>query len=170
MKYPLLSVVLKEQDFNLVNELADAQRVGTSILLKDYFFEDLFAPYYIELWQEAFNDYMETQTCGILSERVENVFLSLRASKQFSERSKSFQKLFIGWMQQQLENEDVLQFSGERVENSPSHWIYHFGEIRVLALIEDKRVVILHFDDGNRVEILEKLLEEEKKHHNDARN
>ena len=163
MKYPLLSVVLKEQDFNLVNELADAQRVGTSILLKDYFFEDLFEPYYIELWQEAFDDYMETQTCGILSERVENVFLSLRASKQFSERSKSFQKLFIGWMQQQLENEDVLQFSGERVEDNPNHWIYHFGEIRVLALIEDKRVVILHFDDGNRVEILEKLLKEEEK-------
>lgn len=159
MKYPAIPLVLNEKEYALIKELVDAQNINATTSVREMLFAELLEPYYKRVWDKAYADYMKTEACGVLSERVADVFLSEQANKQFNEHKQDFQKLFIGWMQQQLKNNNKPQFSGFSVDDDSDHWIYCFGEVLIFALIDGKRVVILNFNSGDRVGMLKEISE-----------
>jgi mRNA interferase RelE/StbE len=82
------------------------------------------------------------------------VVLTERAKKQVKKLDKHTAALLIGWMRKNLDGCcDPRRFGKGLSSNRSGQWRYRVGDYRLIAEIEDDRVVILLLNIGHRREV-----------------
>lgn len=76
------------------------------------------------------------------------------AKKQMKRMDKHTASLLLGWVRKNLEGcVDPQQHGKELVANRTGQWRYRVGDYRIIAEIEDAKVVILIVSVGHRKDI-----------------
>jgi mRNA interferase RelE/StbE len=76
------------------------------------------------------------------------------ALKKLKKMDKSVAGLLLGYIEKKLEGCDNPRLYGKPLtENHESKWRYRVGDYRILALIEDEKVLITVIEIGHRREI-----------------
>lgn len=79
-----------------------------------------------------------------------------RALKDLKKLDKHTAALIIGWIRKNLENCENPRFHGKALSaNRSGQWRYRVGDYRLLAEIQDDKIVILVLNIGHRREIYE---------------
>ena len=79
-----------------------------------------------------------------------------RALKDLKKSDRHTASLIIGWIRKNLENcENPRQHGKALSANRTGQWRYRVGDYRLLAEIQDDRIVILVLNVGHRREIYE---------------
>ena len=79
-----------------------------------------------------------------------------RALKDLKKLDRHTASLIIGWIRKNLENcENPRQHGKALSANRTGQWRYRVGDYRLLAEIQDDRIVILVLNVGHRREIYE---------------
>ncbi|MCM1132633.1 MAG: type II toxin-antitoxin system RelE/ParE family toxin [Ruminococcus flavefaciens] len=82
------------------------------------------------------------------------VELTKKAKKQLSKLDKPTAKLIVSWIYKNLHNcADPRQHGKGLTSNRSGQWRYRVGDYRLLAEIQDDRVVILVLEIGHRSDI-----------------
>ena len=82
------------------------------------------------------------------------VMFTETAKKQLKKMDKSVSSLIIGWIEKNLVNcENPRQHGKGLTANRTGQWRYRIGDYRVLSEIDDKNIIILIIEIGNRKEI-----------------
>lgn len=80
-----------------------------------------------------------------------------QAVKQLKKLDKPTASLIIGWIEKNLvECENPRQYGKGLVANHRGEWRYRIGNYRLIADIQDEKIVILIMSIGHRREIYEK--------------
>lgn len=80
-----------------------------------------------------------------------------QAVKQLKKLDKSTASLIIGWIEKNLVDcENPRQYGKGLVANHRGEWRYRIGNYRLIADIQDEKIVILILSIGHRREIYEK--------------
>lgn len=83
-----------------------------------------------------------------------HVVLSENARKQLKKLDKHTAKLLVGWMRKNLEGcVNPRQHGKGLTANRSGQWRYRIGDYRLLAEIQDDKVIILVLSVGHRREI-----------------
>lgn len=84
------------------------------------------------------------------------VEFSQRALKDLKKLDKYTASLILGWVRKNLEGCDNPRLHGKALSaNRSGQWRYRVGDYRLLAEIEDDKIVILVLAIGHRREIYE---------------
>ena len=76
------------------------------------------------------------------------------ARKELKKLDKYTQKLILLWLDKNLEGTDNPRVHGKALsENRVGQWRYRVGDYRIIAKIEDSRLIILLIAIGHRKEI-----------------
>lgn len=76
------------------------------------------------------------------------------AIKQLKKLDKHISALIIGWIEKNLVDcEDPRQYGKGLVANRSGEWRYRIGDYRILADIQDDKLVILIITVGHRREV-----------------
>ena len=76
------------------------------------------------------------------------------ARKELKKLDKYTQKLILLWLDKNLEGTDNPRGHGKALsENRVGQWRYRVGDYRIIAKIEDNRLIILVIAIGHRREI-----------------
>ena len=76
------------------------------------------------------------------------------AIKQLKKMDKHISALIIGWIEKNLVDcEDPRQYGKGLVANRSGEWRYRIGDYRILADIQDDKLVILIITVGHRREV-----------------
>ncbi|MDE6671436.1 MAG: type II toxin-antitoxin system RelE/ParE family toxin [Ruminococcus sp.] len=76
------------------------------------------------------------------------------AKKQFSKLDKSTAKLIISWIYKNLQNcSDPYQHGKGLTADRSGQWRYRVGDYRILADIQEEKIVILILEIGHRRDI-----------------
>lgn len=76
------------------------------------------------------------------------------ARKQLKKLDKHTAALIVGWMRKNLEGcSNPRQHGKDLTANRSGQWRYRVGDYRILAEIQDDKIVILVLDIGHRSEI-----------------
>ncbi|MDO4183552.1 MAG: type II toxin-antitoxin system RelE/ParE family toxin [Coriobacteriia bacterium] len=79
------------------------------------------------------------------------------AKKQLKKMDRFDASLILGWIEKNLEGcADPRAFGKGLSATCPGEWRYRVGSYRVLALVEDDRLVIQVFKVGHRSEVYER--------------
>ena len=79
------------------------------------------------------------------------VELTEKAKKQLKKLDKSVAKLITSWMMKNLQDcENPRQHGKGLVENRSGQWRYRIGDYRILAEIQEEKVVILVIEIAHR--------------------
>lgn len=79
------------------------------------------------------------------------------AIKQLKKMDKHISALMIGWIEKNLVDcEDPRQYGKGLVANRSGEWRYRIGDYRILADIQDDKLVILIITVGHRRDVYEK--------------
>jgi mRNA interferase RelE/StbE len=79
------------------------------------------------------------------------VELTEKAKKQLKKLDKSVAKLITSWMMKNLQGcENPRQHGKGLVENRSGQWRYRIGDYRILAEIQEEKVVILVIEIAHR--------------------
>ena len=79
---------------------------------------------------------------------------SEQAAKQLRKIDNSTQKLILNWIGKNLEGCTDPRAKGKgRTANRSGQWRYRVGDYRILAEIQEERIVILVFGIGHRKEL-----------------
>lgn len=82
------------------------------------------------------------------------VVLSKEAMKQLKKMDTHTAALLTGWMRKNLEGCEDPRLHGKALTaNRVGQWRYRVGDYRILAELQDERVVILVISVGHRREI-----------------
>ncbi len=82
------------------------------------------------------------------------VELTEQAKKQLKKMDKSTAALIIGWMRKNLDGCLDPRLHGRGLtSNRSGQWRYRVGDYRLIAQIEDSRIVILVLSIGHRRDI-----------------
>lgn len=82
------------------------------------------------------------------------VVLSKEAMKQLKKMDKHTAALLTGWMRKNLEGCEDPRLHGKALTaNRVGQWRYRVGDYRILAELQDERIVILVISVGHRREI-----------------
>lgn len=85
-----------------------------------------------------------------------HVFISDYALKKLKKLDKSITALIIGYIEKNLEGcSDPRQHGKALMANHKGKWQYRVGDYRILALIEDEKMLITLIDIGHRKEVFE---------------
>ena len=77
--------------------------------------------------------------------------------KTLEKLDKYTKRIIIDWISKNLEGTDDPRRLGKPLSgNRNGQWRYRLGDYRILALIEDNKLVILVIDIGHRRDIYEK--------------
>ena len=77
-----------------------------------------------------------------------------RAKKQLKKMDKYTASLIIGWIEKNLQNcTDPRQHGKGLTANRIGEWRYRVGNYRLIAQIEDEKIIILILNIGHRREI-----------------
>ena len=80
-----------------------------------------------------------------------------QAVKQLKKLDKPTAALIIGWIEKNLVDcENPRQYGKGLVANHRGEWRYRIGNYRLIADIQDEKIVILIMSIGHRREIYEK--------------
>lgn len=80
--------------------------------------------------------------------------LSENAKRELKKLDKQNALLLTGWMRKNLDNTENPRAKGKALNgNYKDAWRYRVGDYRIIAQIEDDRVVILVLKIGHRREI-----------------
>lgn len=81
---------------------------------------------------------------------------SLRAQKQMRKFDKSISELLLRWVHKNLDGcTNPRQHGKALTANHAGQWRYRVGDYRLIAEIEDDKVIILILSVGHRKEIYE---------------
>lgn len=79
---------------------------------------------------------------------------TLRAVKQLKKMDRYTRALIYGWIEKNLEGcENPRQHGKGLTANHSGQWRYRVGDYRLIAEIEEERIVILVLNVGHRREI-----------------
>ena len=85
-----------------------------------------------------------------------HVEFSKDAVKQLKKMDKAQAALILGWIRKNLEGCEDPRLHGKGLTaNRSGQWRYRVGDYRIIAHLEDRRVVILVLSVGHRREIYE---------------
>ena len=85
-----------------------------------------------------------------------HVEFSKDAVKQLKKLDKAQAALILGWIRKNLEGCEDPRLHGKGLTaNRSGQWRYRVGDYRIIAHLEDRRVVILMLSVGHRREIYE---------------
>ncbi len=80
-----------------------------------------------------------------------SVELTKRAKKQLSKLDKNTAKLIASWLLKNLQGCDDPRRHGKALrDNRMGQWRYRIGDYRVLADIQDDKIIILILEIGHR--------------------
>lgn len=83
-----------------------------------------------------------------------SVEYSKQAIKSLKKLDKTTKGLLVGWIEKNLNNcENPRQHGKPLTANRSGQWRYRVGDYRILAKIEDERIVIVIINIGHRREI-----------------
>ncbi len=86
-----------------------------------------------------------------------SVVLTERAKKQLSKLDKPVAKLIASWLRKNLQGcENPRQHGKGLTANRTGQWRYRIGDYRVLAEIQDEKVIIMVVEIGHRKKVYEK--------------
>lgn len=86
-----------------------------------------------------------------------SVVLTARAKKQLSKLDKPVAKLITSWLMKNLQGcENPRQHGKGLTANRSGQWRYRIGDYRLLAEIQDDKVIILIIEIGHRSDIYDK--------------
>ncbi|AQQ55487.1 type II toxin-antitoxin system RelE family toxin [Planococcus lenghuensis] len=78
------------------------------------------------------------------------------ALKKLKKMDRYQASLLIGWIEKNLQDSSNPRTLGKAVvANHKGKWRYHVGDYRILALIEDEKILITIIDVGHRKDIYE---------------
>lgn len=76
------------------------------------------------------------------------------AKKKFDKLDRYTQLLIAKWMMKHIESvKDPTVFAKPLTANRVGQWRYRIGDYRLIALIEDDKLIVLVIDVGHRREI-----------------
>lgn len=79
---------------------------------------------------------------------------SIRAQKQMRKFNKSISQLLLRWVNKNLDNcTDPRRHGKALTANHAGEWRYRIGDYRVIAEIQESKVVILILSVGHRKEV-----------------
>ncbi len=82
------------------------------------------------------------------------VEFSKNALKDFKKLDRHTAALILGWIRKNLENcENPRLFGKGLTANRSGEWRYRVGDYRLLAKIDDQKIIILILNVGHRREI-----------------
>lgn len=82
------------------------------------------------------------------------VVFTSEAKKQLKKLDKGIAKLILAWIRKNLEGCDNPRVHGKGMSaNRAGQWRYRVGDYRLIAEIEDQKIVILIVNVGHRREI-----------------
>lgn len=85
-----------------------------------------------------------------------HVVLTERAKKDLKKLDKYTAALIIGWLRKNLEGcENPRQHGKGLTANRSGQWRYRVGDYRIIADIQDDKIVILILNIGHRRDIYE---------------
>ncbi len=77
-----------------------------------------------------------------------------RAVKQLKKLDKCTRALIYGWIEKNLEGcEDPRQHGKGLTANRSGQWRYRIGDYRLIAEIEDEKIIILILNVGHRRDV-----------------
>jgi mRNA interferase RelE/StbE len=80
--------------------------------------------------------------------------ISDNALKSLKQLDKQIARLILAWIERNLEGTDNPRFHGKSLSHDKKGiWRYHVGNYRLLANIEDDKLIILLIDFGHRKDI-----------------
>ena len=80
-----------------------------------------------------------------------------KAKKQFKKLDKHIELLLIGWIEKNLEGCSNPRLHGKAlIADKTGKWRYRIGNYRLIAQIEDDKIIILILNVGHRREIYKK--------------
>lgn len=83
-----------------------------------------------------------------------SVFFTEQAKKQLSKLDKSTARLISSWLMKNLQGcENPRQHGKGLTANRCGQWRYRIGDYRILAEIQEEKIVILILEIGHRREI-----------------
>ena len=83
-----------------------------------------------------------------------HVEISAMAMKQLKKLDKHTAALIMGWMRKNLEGcPDPRRHGKGLTANKSGEWRYRVGDYRILAEIQDERIIILILSIGHRSDI-----------------
>ena len=86
-----------------------------------------------------------------------SVVLTERAKKQLSKLDKPVAKLIASWLRKNLQGcEDPRQHGKALTANRSGQWRYRIGDYRVIADIQDEKVIIMVVEIGHRRNVCDK--------------
>ena len=78
------------------------------------------------------------------------------ALKKLKKMDRYQASLLIGWIEKNLQDSSDPRTHGKAlVANHKGKWRYRVGDYRILALIEDEKIIITIIDVGHRKDIYE---------------
>ena len=83
-----------------------------------------------------------------------HVEFTKEALKQLKKMDKSNASLILGWIRKNLEGCDNPRIHGKGLTaNRSGQWRYRVGDYRIIAEIQDNKVIVLVLNIGHRREI-----------------
>ena len=83
-----------------------------------------------------------------------HVELTKEALKQLKKMDKRDASLILGWIRKNIENCEYPRVHGKGlIANRSGQWRYRVGDYRIIAEIQDNKVLILVLNIGHRREI-----------------
>ena len=84
------------------------------------------------------------------------VVFTEKALKSLKKMDKHISSLIIGWVEKNLQGcTDPRQFGKGLTANRSGQWRYRVGDYRLLADIQDEKIIILIINVGHRRDIYE---------------
>ncbi|MCI7344268.1 MAG: type II toxin-antitoxin system RelE/ParE family toxin [Fusobacterium necrophorum] len=78
------------------------------------------------------------------------------ASKKFQKLDSSIKKILLSWITKNLQNCSNPRAFGKALKgNLSDKWRYRVGDYRIMAKIEDSKIIITIVDIGHRKDIYE---------------
>lgn len=82
------------------------------------------------------------------------VQFSKQAAKDLQKLDINISSMLIGWISKNLDNTEDARLYGKSLKGRlSSFWRYRIGDYRILALIEDDKLIILVVKIGHRKEV-----------------
>lgn len=86
-----------------------------------------------------------------------SVEFTQRALKELKKLDRQTATLILGWVRKNLENCENPRLHGKALTaNRIGEWRYRVGDYRLIAKIDDEKIVILVLNIGHRREIYDK--------------
>ncbi len=85
------------------------------------------------------------------------VILTEQAQKQLKKMDRYTAALIIGWLRKNVEGcENPRAFGKALTANRSGQWRYRIGDYRVLAEIQDEKIIVLVLGIGHRKEVYDR--------------